>query len=34
MKFHLKDQIKKMEEENVEKWLTKKPNIGKTLMGG
>jgi hypothetical protein len=30
----LKDQTKKMEEQNVETWLAKKPNIKKFPMGG
>lgn len=34
MKFHSKNQIKKMKEENVETWPAKKLNNRKTLRGG
>jgi phosphoribosyl-ATP pyrophosphohydrolase len=34
MKFHSKNQIKKMKEENVETWPAKKLNTRKTLRGG
>jgi hypothetical protein len=33
-KIHSKDHIKKIEEENIKTWPSKKPNIRVTLMGG